>query len=80
MAKCYKCLRGSRLNVRGVNPQTTLEMDIGGALLFVMPKENGKIEVHLIGANGLDARVKITDENVYTDCPKGVNHWRRSER
>ena len=22
-----------------------------------------------IGANGLDVRVKITDENVFTDCP-----------
>ena len=54
MAKCYKCLRGARLNVRGVNHQTTLEMDIGGALLFVMPKENGKIEVHLNSENLVD--------------------------
>ena len=22
-----------------------------------------------LGANGLDVRVKITDENVFTDCP-----------
>lgn len=51
MAKCNKCLRGAKLGVTGVNPSNTLKMDMGGAVLYVMPKVDGKIEVILNSQN-----------------------------
>jgi hypothetical protein len=51
MAKCVKCLRGARISITGVNPRNTLKMDMGGAVLYVMPKEKGEIEVCLNSEN-----------------------------
>lgn len=53
MAKCDKCLRGARISVTGVNPTNTLKMDMGGAVLYVMPRGN-KIEVILNSENLFD--------------------------
>lgn len=49
-AKCTNCLRGARLRITGVNPSNTLRMDMGGAVLYVMPRGN-KIEVVLNSEN-----------------------------
>ncbi len=50
MAKCSKCLRGAKVSVTGVNPTNTLKMDMGGAVLYVMP-QGTKIEVVLNSEN-----------------------------
>lgn len=52
-AKCTNCLRGARLRITGVNPSNTLRMDMGGAVLYVMPRGN-KIEVVLNSENLID--------------------------
>jgi hypothetical protein len=42
MAKCVKCLHGARISVTGVNPPSnTLKIDMGGAVLYVIPDEDG---------------------------------------
>lgn len=52
--KCDSCLRGARVATTGVNPSnTTLKIDIGGAVLYVMPL-NGEINVTLNAQNLLD--------------------------
>lgn len=45
-AKCLKCLRGARLSITGTNKKT-LRMDMGGAVLYLMPKDDGNMEVTL---------------------------------
>jgi len=50
MAKCNKCLRGARVSVTGVHPTNTLRMDMGGAVLYVMPRGT-EIEVVLNSEN-----------------------------
>jgi len=47
MAKCDKCLRGARISITGVNPHNTLSLDMGGATLYIIPKQNGDIDVTL---------------------------------
>ncbi len=55
MAKCDKCLRGTHISTTGVNPPNrTLKMDIGGAVLYVIPGDNGKIEVNLNSQSLID--------------------------
>lgn len=40
--KCDRCLRGTRVRTTGVNPSnTTLRLDIGGAVLYVTPRLSG---------------------------------------
>ncbi len=37
--KCDKCLKGSKASITGVAPNnTTLKLDMGGAVLYVMPR------------------------------------------
>ncbi len=50
MAKCRKCLHGARISITGTNKKT-LKMDMGGAVLYLMPKSNGKMEVALNSEN-----------------------------
>lgn len=54
MAKCVNCLRGAHVDITGVESKTTLKMDMGGAVLYVMPQKNGKIEVSLNSENLVD--------------------------
>jgi len=54
MAKCDKCLRGTKVSVTGVNPSNTLKIDMGGAVLYVTPCDNGKIDVAVNAKNLLD--------------------------
>ena len=54
-AICTKCLHGARISTTGVSPRnTTLRMDMGGAVLYVMPKSDGSIEVSLDSQNLID--------------------------
>jgi hypothetical protein len=46
MAKCNKCLRGARISITGTDKKT-LRMDMGGAVLYLMPKSDGKMEIAL---------------------------------
>ena len=50
VAKCRKCLRGARIDITGTDKRT-LCMDMGGAVLYLMPKEDGKMEVALNSEN-----------------------------
>ena len=59
MAKCVKCLRGARISITGGNPKNTLKMDMGGAVLYIMPKEDGKIDVHLNSENLADGEYAV---------------------
>lgn len=54
MGKCTNCLRGARLGITGVAPNNTLKMDMGGAVLYVAPKPDGKIDVVLNTENLFD--------------------------
>jgi hypothetical protein len=54
MGKCTNCLRGARFDITGVAPSNTLKMDMGGAVLYVMPKPNGEIDIVLNTENLLD--------------------------
>jgi hypothetical protein len=51
--KCRKCLKGARIRITGLD-KNTLCMDMGGAVLYLMPKENGKMEVALNSENLID--------------------------
>ena len=51
--KCDKCLRSARISTTGIT-KDTLKMDMGGAILYVMPREGGKIDVALNTENLLD--------------------------
>ena len=51
--KCDKCLRSVRISTTGIT-KDTLKMDMGGAILYVMPREGGKIDVALNIGNLLD--------------------------
>lgn len=58
--KCDRCLRGTRVRTTGVNPSnTTLRLDIGGAVLYVTPRLNGKIDVTLNAQNLLDGEYVV---------------------
>ena len=49
--KCEQCLKGAKVTTTGINPQnTTLKLDIGGAVLYVTPR-NGEVEVTLNAEN-----------------------------
>jgi hypothetical protein len=48
--KCRKCLKGARISITGTNKKT-LRMDMGGAVLYLMPKDNGKMEAALNSEN-----------------------------
>lgn len=52
--KCHKCLHGARVSVTGVNPCHTLKMDMGSAVLYVVPNTDGTIEVILNSENLID--------------------------
>jgi hypothetical protein len=76
MAKCDKCLRGTRVRTTGVNPaNTTLKMEIGGAVLYVMPGANGKIDVTLNtqNLNDGDYAVCIWDGERWSITTMGPN-------
>ena len=46
MAKCTLCLRGAAPSITGID-RRTLKLDMGGAILFVVPRGDGKIDVCL---------------------------------
>lgn len=52
-ARCDKCLRGVKVCTTGISNlrRPTLKLDIGGAVLYVMPGENGTIDVSLNAEN-----------------------------
>lgn len=47
--RCNKCLRGARVGTTGAGTARgrTLKMDMGGAVLYVIPKSDGTIDVYL---------------------------------
>jgi hypothetical protein len=51
--KCRKCLKGARISITGLD-KNTLRMDMGGAVLYLTPKEDGKMEVALNSENLID--------------------------
>jgi hypothetical protein len=46
MAKCLKCLGGARISTTGTDKET-LRMDMGGVVLYIMPKSDGSMQVAL---------------------------------
>lgn len=46
MAKCNRCLKGARVSITGTDKKT-LKLDMGGAVLYLMPKESGRMEMAL---------------------------------
>jgi hypothetical protein len=48
--KCRKCLKGASIKITGLE-RNTLCMNMGGAVLYLMPKEDGKMEVSLNSEN-----------------------------
>ena len=63
MAKCDKCLRGTQISVTGVDPSNTLKIDIGGAVLYVMPAKDGGIKVEVNTQNLIDGDYAISSWN-----------------
>ena len=58
--KCTKCLRGTKVRTTGVNPNdTTLKLDMGGAVLYVTPHANGSIDVTLNAESLLDGEYAV---------------------
>lgn len=58
--KCTKCLRGVKVRKTGVNPNdTTLKLDMGGAVLYVTPHANGSIDVTLNAESLLDGEYAV---------------------
>jgi|GEM_PF-2221732 len=57
--KCDNCLRGARFSITEVNPRTTLKMNMGGAVLYVMPGLNGEITVTLNTQNLIDGEYAV---------------------
>jgi hypothetical protein len=51
--ECRKCLKGARISITGLD-RNTLRMDMGGAVLYLMPKDNGEMEVALNSENLLE--------------------------
>jgi len=51
--KCRKCIKGARICLTGLDKKT-LRMDMGGAVLYLMPKDNGEMEVALNSENLID--------------------------
>ena len=51
--KCDSCLRGAKPSITGIE-RRTLELDMGGARLYVIPKTNGEIDVCLNSENLMD--------------------------
>lgn len=52
-SKCDKCIRGARVSITGATPHNTLKMDMGGAVLYVIPR-GIEIEVALNTENLID--------------------------
>lgn len=53
--KCDKCLKGAKVTTTGVNPHnTTLKLNIGGAVLYVTPRPDGEVDVTLNAENLID--------------------------
>jgi hypothetical protein len=54
--KCDKCLRGVQTRTTGTNPKdVTLKMDMGGAVVYVLPPHtDGTIDVTLNAESLLD--------------------------
>ena len=59
MGKCTACSRGVLISTTGVNPSSTLKIDIGGATLYVVPKSDGKIDVHVDGESLIDGDIAL---------------------
>ena len=51
--KCDNCLRGAVPSITGVD-RRTLQLDMGGARLYVIPRANGQIDVCLNSDNLTD--------------------------
>ena len=51
--KCDNCLRGAVPSITGLD-RKTLRLDMGGAALFVIPRESGRIDVTLNSENLTD--------------------------
>ncbi len=58
MKKCDKCLKGAVASTTGVSPyNTTLKIDIGGAVIYVTPKGNS-VDVSVNSENLIDGDFK----------------------
>lgn len=44
--KCDRCLRGARIDITGTD-RRTLKLDMGGAVLYLIPGTEGKMSVVL---------------------------------
>ena len=76
MAKCNKCLRGARISLTGTNKKT-LRMDMGGAVLYLMPQGKDKMEIALNSENlfeGDYAFATWTGEEWFVGCGKDKNN------
>jgi hypothetical protein len=76
MAKCLKCLRGARISITGTDKKT-LRMDMGGAVLYLMPKSEGSMEVALNSESLIDgdyAFATWTGENWLVACGNDKNN------
>lgn len=58
MNKCNKCLKGAKLTTTGVDGGKTLKIDLGGAVIYIMPKD-GDIDVHVNSDNLLDGEFAV---------------------
>lgn len=63
MIKCSRCLHGVKFATTGVEDPKKLKMDMGGAVLYVMPGKNGKIEVTLNTENLIDGDYAVANWN-----------------
>lgn len=76
MAKCLKCLRGARISITGTDKKT-LRMDMGGAVLYLMPKSDGSMEVALNSESLVDgdyAFATWTGEKWLAGCGNDENN------
>ena len=60
-AKCDNCLRKAAISVTGVNPSNTLKIDIGGAILFVIPMPDGGIDIRMDSHNLIDGDYAVCE-------------------
>ena len=53
MATCTNCLRGARPSITGID-RRTLMLEMGGAVIYITPREDGRIDVALNSENLVD--------------------------
>jgi hypothetical protein len=75
-AKCRKCLRGARISITGVY-KNSLQMDMGGAILYLIPQSDGRMEVALHSENLVEgdyAAATWTGERWIVSCRRNENN------